>query len=172
MLGAGPIGLLILQVLKVAGGSEICVVEPQAHRREMAIRLGAAAVGESVSDIAGWSKGRGFSLVIEATNNPLAFRDAVRAARIGGRIILVGIPDGDTYTLPAAEARRRGLKIKFSRRMGDIYPRAIDLVASGRVDVSTIVTHSVDLAATPGMFRALADSEPGLGKVLIYPNGQ
>jgi len=172
VLGAGPIGLLILQVLKVAGGGEICVVEPQAHRREMAIRLGAAAVGESVSDIAGWSEGKGFSLVIEATNNPLAFRDAGRAARIGGRIVLVGIPDGDTYTLPAAEARRRGLKIKFSRRMGDIYPRAIDLVASGRVDVSTIVTHSIDLAATPGMFRALADSEPGLGKVLIYPNGQ
>jgi len=172
VLGAGPIGLIILQVLKAAGGGEIYVVEPQAHRREMAMRLGAAAVGESVAGVAGWSEGKGFSLVIEATNNPLGFRDAVRAARIGGRIVLVGIPDGDTYTLPAAEARRRGLKIKFSRRMGDIYPRAIDLIASGRVDVSTIVTHSIDLAATPGMFRALADSEPGLGKVLIYPNGR
>ena len=172
VLGAGPTGLIILQVLEAAGGGEIYVVEPQAHRREMAMRLGAAAVGELVAGVAGWSEGKGFSLVIEATNNPLAFRDAVRAARIGGRIVLVGIPDGDTYTLPAAEARRRGLKIKFSRRMGDIYPRAIDLIASGRVDVSTIVTHSIDLAATPDMFRALADSEPGLGKVLIYPNGR
>ena len=172
VLGAGPIGLLILQALKAAGGGEIYVVEPQAHRREMAIRLGAAAVGGSAADVAGWSAGKGFSLVIEATNNPLGFRDAVRAARIGGRIVLVGIPDGDAYTLPAAEARRRGLKIKFSRRMGDVYPRAIELVASGRVDLSTVVTHSIDLAAAPGMFRALADSEPGLGKVLIYPNGQ
>ena len=70
------------------------------------------------------------------------------------------------------EARRRGLKIKFSRRMVDAYPRAIELVASGRVDVASIVTHRIDLAAAPALFRALADSESGLGKVLIYPNGQ
>jgi L-iditol 2-dehydrogenase len=172
VLGAGPIGLLILQVLKVAGAGEICVVEPQAHRREMAMRLGAAAVGQSLAEVLDRSDGKGFSLVVEATNNPLGFRDAARAARIGGRIVLVGIPDGDTYTLPAAEARRRGLKIKFSRRMVDAYPRAIELVASGRVDVASIVTHRIDLAAAPALFRALADSESGLGKVLIYPNGQ
>jgi L-iditol 2-dehydrogenase len=71
--------------------------------------------------------------VIEATNSPHEFRDAVRASRIGGRVVLAGIPDGEAYTLPASEARRRGLKIKFARRMGDDYPRAIELVASGRV---------------------------------------
>lgn len=172
VLGAGPIGLLILQALKVAGAGDVYVVEPQAHRREMAMRFGAAAVGETVADVAGWSEGKGFSLVVEATNNPLGFRDAAQAARIGGRVVLVGIPDGDIYTLPAAEARRRGLKIRFSRRMVDAYPRAIALVASRRVDVASIVTHRIDLAATPDMFRALAESAPGLGKVLIYPNGQ
>ena len=172
VLGAGPIGLLILQVLKLAGAGEVCVVEPLAHRREMAGRLGAASVGDSTGDIAGWSDGRGFSLVIEATNSPLGFRDAVLSARIGGRIVLVGIPDRDTYTLPAAEARRRALKIKFARRMGEVYPRAIDLVAAGRVDVTTLVTHRVGLAATPGAFQALADNAPGYVKVLIYPNQQ
>ena len=45
-------------------------------------------------------------------------------------------------------------------------------VASGRVDVASIVTHRIDLAAAPALFRALADCESGLGKVLIYPNGQ
>ncbi len=171
VLGAGPIGLLVMQVLKVAGAGEIFVVEPLAHRRDRAARLGAADGAETVAGVAGWGDGRGFSLVVEATNNPLGFRDAVLAARIGGRITLVGIPDGDTYTLPAAEARRRALKIKFVRRMGEVYPRAIDLVASGRVDVATLVTHRVDLAATPGVFRALADNEPGYVKALIYPNG-
>ena len=172
VLGAGPVGLLILQALKVAGAGEVCVVEPQAHRRAMATRLGADAVGGSVADVLPHSEGQGFSLVVEATNNPLGFRDAARAARIAGRIVLVGIPDGDTYTVPASEPRRRGLKIKFSRRMVDAYPRAVQLVASRRVDVASIVTHRIDLGATPAMFRALADSAPGLGKVLIYPNGQ
>ena len=149
-------------MLKIAGCGEVYVVEPQAHRREMATRLGAAGVGESVADIASrLERGKGFSLVVEATNDPLGFRDAVRAARIGGRIVLVGIPDGDVYTLPAGDARRRGLKIKFSRRMVDAYPGAIELVASGRIDVASIVTHRIDLAATPELFRALADSEPG-----------
>jgi L-iditol 2-dehydrogenase len=48
----------------------------------------------------------------------------VRASRIGGRIVLAGIPAGDAYTLSTSDARRRGLKIKFVHRMGDDYPRA------------------------------------------------
>jgi L-iditol 2-dehydrogenase len=115
--------------------------------------------------------GEGCPLVLEATNSPRGFHDAVRAARIGGRVVLVGIPDGDIYTLPAAEARRRALKIKFARRMGDVYPRAIALVASGKVDVRTMVTHRVDLLETPEAFEALATNSPGYLKVLTYPNG-
>jgi L-iditol 2-dehydrogenase len=171
VLGAGPIGLLILQVLRAAGAGEILVIDPLPHRRAMAQRLGAHRIGAEVGEIVGWTEGGGCPLVLEATNNPLGFRDAVRAARIGGRIVLVGIPDGDSYVLPAAEARRRALKIKFARRMGDVYPRAIELVASRRVDVATLVTHRVGLEETPRVFAALADNAPGYVKALIYPNG-
>ena len=94
----------------------------------------------------------------------------MRAARIGGRVVLVGIPDGDTYTMPAAEARRRALKVKFARRMGEVYPRAIALVMSGKVDVASMVTHRVGLDEAPGAFEALAENSPGYIKVLIYPN--
>jgi L-iditol 2-dehydrogenase len=132
----------------------------------MAEKLGADRAGESVASLVEWSEG-GCPLVVEATNSPFGFRDAVRAARIGGRIILVGIPDGDIYTLPAAEARRRGLKIKFARRMGEVYPLAIELLAAGKVDVRSIVTHRVGLEEAPGVFAALADNSPGYGKALI-----
>ncbi len=171
LLGAGPIGLLILQVLHVAGAGEVLVVDPLDHRREAASRLGAARVAASVDELNAITAGEGCPLVVEATNAPTGFRDAVRAARIGGRVVLVGIPDGDTYTMPAAEARRRALKIKFARRMGEVYPRAIALVASGKVDVASMVTHHVDLDETPGTFRALAENTPGYIKVLVYPNG-
>lgn len=169
LLGCGPIGLLILQVLKVAGAGEVLAVDPQAHRREMALSLGADKVGEGVADIRAWTENEGCPLVVEATNAPDGFRDAVLAARIGGRVVLVGIPDGDTYTLPAAEARRRGLKIKFSRRMGEVYPRAIELVTTGKVDVDTMVTHEVGLDEAPDAFRRHADNAPGVVKSLIYP---
>jgi L-iditol 2-dehydrogenase len=170
VLGGGPIGLLILQVLRAAGAGEIMLIEPLDHRRAMASKLGATHVGAEASDIADWTRGVGCPLVVEATNNPFGFRDAVHCARIGGRIMLVGIPDGDIYSLPAADARRRALKVKFVRRMGEVYPRAINLVESGRVDVATLVTHRVGLEETPEVFRALAENEPGYVKALIYPN--
>jgi L-iditol 2-dehydrogenase len=170
VLGCGPIGLLIMQTLKAAGAGEVLACDPLAHRRAMAEKLGADHVGDSVASLVEWSKG-GCPLVVEATNSPLGFRDAVRAARIGGRIVLVGIPDGDVYTLPAAEARRRGLKIKFSRRMGDVYPAAIELVATEKVDVRSIVTHRIGLEEAPRAFAALADNAPGYGKALVDLKG-
>jgi L-iditol 2-dehydrogenase len=170
LLGAGAIGLLVLQVLHAAGAGDILVVEPLEHRRKLATQLGAARVASSFDELIDSTDGEGCSLVVEATNAPNGFRDAVRAARIGGRVVLVGIPDGDTYTLPAAEARRRGLKIKFARRMGEVYPRAINLIETGKVDVVSMVSHRVSLDETPSAFKALAENAPGYIKVLIYPN--
>jgi len=166
VLGCGPIGLLILQVLKGAGAGEILACDPLPHRREIAARCGADRVFESVAGLVEASHG-GCPLVVEATNSPNGFRDAVSAARIGGRIVLVGIPDGDIYTLPAADARRRGLKIKFARRMGEVYPLAIQFLAAGKVDVRSIVTHRVGLGEVPGAFKALAENAPGYVKVLV-----
>jgi L-iditol 2-dehydrogenase len=166
VLGCGPIGLLIIQVLKAAGAGETLACDPLLHRRAMAEKLGADRVGDSAASLVEWSKG-GCPLVLEATDSPFGFRDAVCATRIGGRIVLVGIPDGDTYTLPAADARRRGLKIKFARRMGDVYPLAIQFLAAGKIDVRSIVTHRVGLEEAPGVFAALANNSPGYGKALI-----
>jgi L-iditol 2-dehydrogenase len=145
------------------------VYDPLPHRRAMAATIGAAdKVSESLANIVAYSQG-GCSLVLEATNSPYGVRDAVTATRIGGRIVLVGIPDGDVYTLPAADARRRGLKIKFARRMKHAYPRAIALVAAKKVEVRSIVTHRLGLEEAPDAFAALAANAPGYGKVLIEP---
>jgi L-iditol 2-dehydrogenase len=171
-LSAGPIGLLILQVLKVAGADDVRVIEPLAHRRAAALGLGAKEVFATTDEfINGPGKG-GRPLVIEATDSSFGFRDAVRASRIGGRVVLAGVPDGDAYALPASEARRRGLKIKFVRRMGDDYPRAIELVTSSRVNVRALVTHRKGLNAAHELFEALALGRPGYVKALLYPNGK
>ena len=172
LLGAGPIGLLILQALKVAGAGGVHVVEPLEHRRAAALELGAETAVATVEDFVRGDGGDGCPLVVEATNSPHSFRDGVRASRIGGRVVLAGIPDGDTYTLPAADARRRGLKLKFVRRMGDDYPRAIRLVSSGQVNVRAVVTHREGLKKAPELFENLAEGRPGYLKVLLYPNGE
>lgn len=171
VLGCGPIGLLIVQVLKAAGAGEILAIEPLSRRRELASQFGAARVGATIDELHQWTSGKGCPLVVEATNSPDGFRDAVSAARIGGRIVLVGIPDGNTYTLPAADARRRGLSIKFARRMGQIYPQAIELVATGKVDVLSLISDRIGLDTAPEALRNLADGAPGMVKVMVYPNG-
>ena len=172
LVGCGPIGLGILQLLALAGVADTVAVDPQAHRTALAASLGATAVGGSVDAVGDVTGGRGCDLVIEATNSPAGLRDAVVAARIGGRIVLVGIPDGDAYApLPAAEARRRGLTVRFSRRMGDVYPRAVALVARGRVDPTALITHRRDLDGAPELYAMHADGAAGLVKSVVFPNG-
>ncbi len=83
VLGCGPIGLLIMQVLKAAGAGEVLACDPLPHRRAMAEKLGADRVGDSAASLVEWSKG-GCPLVLEATNSPFGFRDAVRAAALAG----------------------------------------------------------------------------------------
>jgi L-iditol 2-dehydrogenase len=133
VLGCGAVGLLLVQLARLSGAGTIIAIDPLAYRTKLAADFGATAVCDDYAAVAEITRGRRADLVLEATDSALGFEHAVRASRIGGRLVLVGIPDGNEYTLNAAEARRRGLSIKFSRRMPEVYPRAIALVASARV---------------------------------------
>ena len=109
MLGGGPIGLLILQVLKTVGAGEIHVIEPLARRRAAALELGANDVFATAKDFLDEAGKGGCPLVIEATNSPLGFRDAVRASRIGGRVVLPAFRTVTPIRLSSPEARRRAI---------------------------------------------------------------
>jgi len=172
VLGCGPIGLQIVQLLKLAGVGQIIAVDPQPHRTKLALKAGAVHVGTTVEAVLDNTGGLGCHLVIEATNSPHGFAHAIKAARIGSRLVLVGIPDGDAYsTIVAAEARRRGLTIKFSRRMGNVYPRAIELIVQNKVNVDQLVSHHFDLQDTPDAFQLQADEADDLVKSIVYPAG-
>ena len=172
VLGCGPIGLGIIQLLRLSGCKHIHAVDPQKHRRELAKTLGATAVGDRVDSVVSDTQGLGVELVIEATNSPDGFCDAIACSQIGGRVILVGIPDGNVYSpISAAEARRRGLTVKFSRRMGDVYSRAIELVSNKYIDVDAMVSHHFSLDDTATAFAMQADEADGFIKAIVYPAG-
>ena len=95
--------------------------------------------------------------------------DAFEAAAIGGRVVLVGIPDGNRYApIPADQLRRKALQIKMSRRMGDVWPRAIKLVAEEQVEVRPLITHSFPLAAAADAFDAQSKYRGGCLKTTIH----
>jgi L-iditol 2-dehydrogenase len=149
VLGAGPIGLLVAQVVQAAGAGECLVVDPLPYRTEVAEKVGADRAATHHDAVEAWTDGRGADVVIEATNAPEGFEHAVESVRTGGQIVLVGIPEGNEYGLTAAPARRKGVAVTFSRRMGEVYERAVQLVATGRVDLGPIVTHRFSLESAP-----------------------
>lgn len=161
VVGLGPIGLLLVQLARAAGAGRVVAVEPLAHRRAAALRLGAdesaeVATGAAVADV-----------VFEVDGSPAAVAAAVGLARPGGRVVLVGIPAVDATVLPAAGARRKGLTFAVVRRMGEVYPRAIGLVERGVVDVDSVVSDVFGLEDVGAAFTAAA-ARTGL-KVVVHP---
>lgn len=171
VLGAGPIGLMAAQVARVCGAGHVRLVDPRAARREQALALGADSVHADYREVMELTDGRGEDYVLEATTSPDAPEQAAQLARIGGRVTLIGIPDGDRFEMGAANARRKGLIIKLSRRMGHVYPRAIELVRSGRVNIESIATHHYAMRDTKRAFEDAHAAAPGFLKAVIYPGG-
>ena len=170
VFGCGPIGLLIIQLAKLSGATEILATDRLAHRVEAAKRFGASQAF-SVEDPRGLEemrtavKERGVDIAFEAAGEQKAVDDAFGAVLPGGKIILAGIPNSDQTSFSASTARRKGLTIKLVRRMKHTYPRAIELVSRGLVDVRSVVTHSFPLEQALEAFQ-VAKRREGL-KVII-----
>jgi L-iditol 2-dehydrogenase len=162
--GCGPIGLLLVQLLRAAGASRVIAVEPLAHRREAAARCGADLVLEPGEPVSGF----GVDVAFEVAGNDDGVRIALESARPGGRVVLTGIPGDDTTTFTASLARRKGLTIAMTRRMNDVYPRAISLAARGIVDLESLVSRRAALRDAADAFTSAA-SRSGL-KVIIEPH--
>ena len=171
VFGCGPIGLLILQLARLAGVNKILATDILPHRVEAARALGADET-HLVEDNFGDRElalldGRELDVVFEAAGENTAVEMAIAAACPGGKVILVGIPPDDRISFTASLARRKGLTLKLVRRMKLTYPRAIQLIESGKVNVRSLVTHTFSLEHAAEAF-AVAARRDGL-KVIINP---
>jgi L-iditol 2-dehydrogenase len=154
VIGCGPIGLLLIAVLKAAGASSVLAVEPLTHRREAALRLGADQVFDSAA-VAGLDEA-GVDVAFEAAGNDEGVGLAMASVRPGGRVVLAGIPGDDVIRFGASLARRKGLTIAMVRRMNEVYPRAISLAERGVVDLDSVVTSRSGLGEVQEAFGAAA----------------
>jgi L-iditol 2-dehydrogenase len=176
VFGCGPIGLLLLQVARAAGAASVVAVDPLPHRAAAAQRLGAdlAITSEEVGDPATLARRaggdrHGVHVAFEVAGTDDAVELAVAAARPGARVVLAGIPEGERTSFPASPARRKGLTLALSRRMKEVYPRAIALARSGRVDVRSVVTSTYPLDEVDRAFD-VAVARTGL-KTVVTPDG-
>ncbi len=171
IFGAGPIGLLILQVARLAGADPIYIVDRLPWRLKLAERWGGTPVSCADAPAVPWimkkTGGRGVDVAIEAAWADQSVEDAAESARLGGRLVLVGIPGDDRLALKHSVIRRKGLTIMVSRRMKHTYPRAMQLVQSGRVDLKGLVTHRFPLRRAGEAFALNAAYHDDVVKVMI-----
>jgi L-iditol 2-dehydrogenase len=163
VIGCGPIGLLLIQVLRAAGARVAQAVEPLAHRRAAAVLAGAALAVEPAEAADGVA-----DIAFDAAGSDEAIDLALRAVRPGARVVLVGIPSENRTSFSASLARRKGLTLVLSRRMNVVYPRAIRLVEQGLVEPMSLVSHRFPLAETADAFDT-AVARTGL-KVVVEPH--
>jgi L-iditol 2-dehydrogenase len=159
VIGCGPLGLLLVQALQAAGVSVELATDPLEHRAAAARELGARSAEQAGVEV---------DVAFEAAGDDDALDAAIAAARPGGRVVLVGIPDGDRSSFRAAAARRKELTLALCRRMrATDLPRAIRLAESRDLELGSLVTARYGLDDGPQAFRDLVERR-GL-KVVVEP---
>jgi len=149
VFGAGCIGLVSLMALKAEGVNTVYVVDIMEKRLEKALEIGATAVINSskvnpIEEINRLTAGEGVNLVIETAGMEITTRQAISVAQKGSNIVLVGYSKTGEMILPISLAIDKELTFKSVFRYRHIYPMAIEAVASGKIDLKSIVTNIFD----------------------------
>ena len=174
IIGCGPVGLLILRMAKLAGADPIYCFDCFPWRAEKARDWGTTHAwipddGDPVNLITEHTGGRGVDVVFEAAWADHSVQIATEMARYGGRVMLVGIPVQDTLQIQPSISRRKGLDLRYVRRMKHTYPRAIHL-ATGEppsVPVDDLISHHFPIAEASKAFAMNLAYEKGVHKVII-----
>lgn len=173
VFGCGPIGLFLIRVARAAGATTILATDILEHRVAAAREAGATAAvlasahGVERDELAPAADG-GLDVTFEAAGEDAALETAIALAGPAATVVVVGIPSHDTTTFTASTARRKGLTLKFSRRMNRVYPETIRLATCGVVDVRSVVTASFSLPEFERAFD-VATNRQGL-KVVVTPS--
>ncbi|MBV8476438.1 MAG: galactitol-1-phosphate 5-dehydrogenase [Acidobacteria bacterium] len=172
VVGAGTIGLLLTQALRLAG-CNVTVTDIDNSRLKLARRLGATEVRLAANIAAGGALGGGTSnggvdLAVEAVGKHETIRLAIENVRKGGTVILVGNISPEV-SLPLQKIVTRQIRLQGSCASAGEYPRAMELVASKQIDVTSLITAVAPLVEGPPWFERLYAGEPNLMKVVLTP---
>src|SRR5882672_9991113 len=172
VLGAGMIGLLTLQALRAAGCSRIFVADLDKTRLQLAQDVGATAVlspdVDFVEQVMQLSGGAGVDIAIEAVGRNETVKMSIESVRKGGTVVLVGniLPE---VTLPLQKVVTRQIRLQGSCASAGEYPRAMELLATGAIQVKPLIPAVAPLAEGPAWFERLYAREPNLLKVVLTP---
>lgn len=173
IIGAGPMGLLLLQLARLRGASKIVVSEPMEERRKLALNLGAdVVVNPETEDLAKRVKelteGRGVDIAIEAVGLTATVKETLGIVKKGGLVTIFGVPPRHAAmeVIPFDIYFREIEVVGTYAVTDDTFRRAIDLLASKRISIEPIVTDRLSLDELEKAF-SMMEERKGLKKQIV-----
>jgi L-iditol 2-dehydrogenase len=171
ILGFGPIGMSVMLAAKVEGSEKIYVTDKIDERLAIAVKENASWTGNPLKDniIEQIRKNEplGLDVVFECCGQQEALDQAVDILKPGGKIMVTGIPEFYRWSLSVENTRRREIMIQFIRRQVDCVEPALEMMKSGTINVSNMVTHRFPFDRTKEAFDLVADYRDGVMKAMI-----
>lgn len=167
--GCGPIGLLAAQFALTLGAEPI-VVDPVDERLDFAKKLGIKyavnpVTTDAVEEIRKITNGRMAEVVIEASGSAAAIRSSIDYVAYSGRISLVGWPKNE-ISLPTALFTKKELDILGSRNSFQAFTESIELVATHKIDVASLITKTINFNEVPEVLTDIAEHPENYLKVV------
>ncbi|MCG8587542.1 MAG: galactitol-1-phosphate 5-dehydrogenase, partial [Pirellulales bacterium] len=173
VVGSGMIGLLVVQALRAVGCQRIIAVDLDDDRLALARRFGAELTfnpkhDDVVAEILKNTAGSGVDLAFEVVGATPTIDTAMRSIRKGGTLVAVGnlAPE---VTVHLQSLVTREISLLGSCASSGEYPRCIELLSTGAIDVAPLITSQITLDETPAWFERLHAGEAGLMKVIVKP---
>jgi len=174
IFGCGPVGLSAVALTNVSGALSVTAVDVNEYRLKLAARMGASRIINSkerdvVAEIHANTEGRGAKVVLEMSGNDAAIRDAFRAVRNGGTVILFGLPSREVKLnvgddLIFKEAHVRGIT---GREIFKTWYKLEALLKSGKVDLRPLITHRMSLNQLDDAMKLVGSGD--CGKIVLTP---
>jgi D-arabinitol dehydrogenase (NADP+) len=166
ILGAGPIGLLFLQMTRLQGAAYISVLDRQTSRLAAAVKFGADQTAKNIKDL----KENDFDVVIDATGVIALMGQTINYVRPGGKVLLFGVPpSGEKICFEAFKIFQKGITLLSSFTSVRNTFQAISLLQSGQINVSELISHRLPLTEFSRGVELIEKGMDNVKKVIILP---
>ena len=166
VLGGGVIGLLAVQLARLAG-ADVTLVTRHPAKRALALAVGAASTAATELEARALHP-QGADLVLECAGVAETVEMAPRLTRSGGRVVILGVmPQGETVRIEPFDLLFREIQLLHSFINPFTQTRAVALLGSGRIDVAPLISRIIPLAEAAHVIANAA--APGEVKVLVVP---